>query len=71
MEPSRTPFTAIYTEWLRAWRSMFAGTPPAEPAQNPTPPHAPAAAEQEWEDEGGSIKQTKKPGREPGPKIPF
>lgn len=62
MEPSRTPLTAIYTEWLRAWRSMFASTPPADPAQDPTPAAAQAEAEQEWEHEGGSIKQAKKPG---------
>ena len=71
MEPSRTAFTTIYTEWLGAWRSMFASTPPADPAKDSAPPSAQVAAVQEWEDEGGSIKQTKKPGLEPGPKIPF
>lgn len=68
MEPSRTPLTAIYIEWLNAWRSIFTRTPPA---QDSTPPPAQAAAEQEWEHEGGSIKQPKKPGREPEPKIPL
>lgn len=68
MEPSRTPLTAIYTEWLNAWRSMFTRTPPA---QDSSLPPAQAAAEQEWEHEGGSIKQPKKSGRESEPKIPF
>jgi hypothetical protein len=71
MEPSRTPLTVIYTEWLGAWRSMFIRTPPAAPPPDPSPPPAQAVAEQEWEDEGGSIQQTEKPGEEPGPKIPL
>ena len=36
------------------------------------PPNpAQVAAEQEWEDEGGSVKQPKKPQAAPAPKLPL
>jgi hypothetical protein len=41
------------------------------PAQELTPNAAQVTADQEWEDEGGSIKQAKKPDLEPKPKLPL
>jgi hypothetical protein len=52
-------FTARYTEWVNTGWSMVTGTP--LPAKQATPKAAQAEAEQEWEDEGGSVKPEKKP----------
>jgi hypothetical protein len=71
MKTPRTTFTALYTGWLDNCRSIFIGRPPAAPAQELTPKAAEVAADQEWEDEGGSIKQAKKPDVEPKPKLPL
>jgi hypothetical protein len=50
---------------------MLAGLLPGQPAKEPTPKPSQVAAEQEWEDEGGSIKPPKKPPAEQGPKLPL
>lgn len=70
MKPPVTAFTALYTEWLHAFRQLLPGGAAARPAE-PTPRQAQVAADQEWEDEGGCIKPEKKPEAEPAPKIPF
>ncbi len=63
-------FTVVYSAWLEAFRTMLPGWPPTP--KEPTAKEAQVAANQEWEDEGGSIKPAeKKPGVEPAPKIPF
>jgi len=71
MNPPNTPFTAIYMQWLDSLRSLIPGYP-AKPAAVPTPKQEQAAANQEWEDEGGSIKPPETtPGVKPAPKLPF
>jgi hypothetical protein len=47
------------------------GSPPAAPAEELTPKAAQVVADQEWEDEGGSIKPAKKPDLQPKPKLPL
>ncbi len=70
----KTPFTqfvALYTEWLNTGWTMLTGRPPVAPTRELTPKAAQVAADQEWEDEGGSVKPAKKPGTEPQPKMPL
>ena len=45
-----------YTEWLEAFRAMIPG---GSKSAEQTPKDAQAAATQEWECEGGSIKPEK------------
>ena len=73
MKPTATPFTAIYTEWMKSFLALIpGGLPAAGPAEELPAKAAQVAAVQEWEDEGGSIKPAApKPGIEPAPKIPF
>ena len=71
MKNSRTTITALCTGWLNTCRSMFPGGSPAAPVQELPPKAAQVVADQEWEDEGGSIKQAKKPEQAPAPKIPL
>ena len=54
-------FMAPYAAWLNYTQSMLTGETSAAPAKEMPPKVAPSAAEQEWEDEGGSIKPEKKP----------
>ena len=60
MKPPVSTFTSIYTEWLDTFRAMIPGGSQAGATKEPTPKEAQAAANQEWEDEGGSIKPEKK-----------
>lgn len=71
MKTPLTTFTAVYTEWLETFRSMIPGGTHAAPAGELTPKAAQVVADQEWEDEGGSVKQPKKPRTEPEPKLPL
>ena len=73
MKPTVSPLTAIYTEWLGAFRSLLPGGWYDAPAPESTPKAAHTEAVQEWEDEGGAIKPAapKQPGKEPETKIPF
>ena len=73
MTTPNTPFTAIYTKWLESFRALIPGCVPAGPAAERTPKQQQVEANQEWEDEGGSIKPPaeQKPGVEPGPKLPL
>jgi hypothetical protein len=73
MKPPVSPFTAIYTQWLESFRAMFPGVGPTTPSTEVTlPPKAEkAAAVQEWEDEGGSIKPAPATEAKDAPKIPF
>jgi len=55
----KTIFPSIpdfFTKWLK-------------PGWSKHPKPAQTAAEQEWEDEGGSVRQAKKP--QPAPKLPL
>jgi len=73
MDPKSTPFTAIYAQWLESFRAMILWDRPSGSSAELTPKQEQAAANQEWEDEGGSIKPPKeaKPALAPTPKIPF
>lgn len=74
MEPSNssnTPFTAIYSQWLESFRALFPGGAASSPAEALTPKQEQVVANQEWEDEGGSIKPVPTPEAKDAPKIPF
>lgn len=73
MNPIETPFAAIYARWLESLRAMIPGGKPSGPPAEMTPRQEQAAANQEWEDEGGSIKPPAeaKPVLASAPKIPF
>lgn len=73
MNPINTPFTAIYAQWLESFRAMIPGSRPSAPSGELSPKQEQAAANQEWEDEGGSIKPLAeaKPAVTSTPKIPF
>jgi hypothetical protein len=71
MNPTNTPFTAIYAQWLESFRAMIPGNRPSGPAGELTPKQEQVAATQEWEDEGGSIKPPAETKPAPAPKIPF
>ncbi len=73
--PERLPFTALYVQWLDAFRALIPGA--AKPGASEALGHAQeqVAANQEWEDEGGSVKPEKdhpdRPAIAAVPKIPF
>jgi len=72
MNPPNSPFTAIYTQWLDSFRAMIPGGMPAGPSEETARKQEQVAANQEWEDEGGSVKPAKKkPDADPDVKIPF
>jgi hypothetical protein len=71
MKSSSTPFTAVYTQWLNSFRAMLPGGAPAGPADKLTPKQEQVVANQEWEDEGGSVKPTPVAEVKDAPKIPF
>ena len=71
-QPSNTPFTEIYTQWLDSFRAMIPGGWRAGPSEDVTRKLEQGAANEEWEHEGGSIKPAeKKPGLAVVPKIPL
>jgi hypothetical protein len=57
----KAPFPRIPDFFSRWLKPGWSGHP--KPAQ--------VAAEQEWEDEGGSVKQPMKPQAAPAPKLPL
>jgi hypothetical protein len=71
MKNDVNPFVAAYAQWLDSFRAMLPGWPPLP--KEPPCGQAQVAANQEWEDEGGSIQSTDTttPGSVPAPKIPF
>jgi len=70
MKPPITAFTALYTEWLDTFRGMIPGAH-KPPAGEPTAKEAQVVANQEWEDEGGSIKPETSTDPAPGSKVPL
>lgn len=70
MKPSPRTFAALYRECMSTYWSRLTGRPPEAPAVELTPKAAQVVADQEWEDEGGSIKPAKKPAAERAAKIP-
>jgi hypothetical protein len=65
MTSPNTPFTSIYTQWLDSFRALIPGM--SGPSEEMVRKQEQVTAHQEWEDEGGSVVQTVKPGT----KIPF
>lgn len=61
MNPSLTPLPDLYAAWLSTGWSMLMGKAPAGPAKDPVLKPDQAAAVQEWEDEGGSVKSVPTP----------
>ena len=57
-----------YSEWVDAFRAMIPGG--SKPTEQ-TPKEAQVAANQEWEDEGGTVKPEKSPEAAPRSKIPL
>lgn len=63
--------TDLYTAWWKLGMTMFTGRPTEPPKEPPTPKAEQAAANQEWEAEGGSVKAGIRPaGTKPAPKLP-
>ena len=71
MSEPRSPFTAIYTEWLDSFRAMIPGATPAGLSEHVKRKEEKAAANQEWEGEGGSVKAVPVAECKDAPKIPF
>ena len=73
MKPPVSAFTTIYAEWLDSFRALLPGGSHMAQASDVNAKAAQTAAQQEWEDEGGSIKPEKAsaPAQATGPKIPF
>ena len=71
MKPTVSAFTTIYTEWLDSILALLPGASHTPAAKEPAPKSDQAAANEEWEDEGGCIVPEKKPAQDPAPKIPF
>ena len=71
MKPTVTPFTAVYAQWLDSFRALLPGFVPAAPAEQSELKKEQVAANQEWEDEGGSIKPAPVAEVKDAPKIPF
>jgi hypothetical protein len=71
MKSSHTAMPELYASWMNVGWSMLASMLPGAQAKELPAKPAQAAAEQEWEDEGGSVKQPKKPQAQPAPKLPL
>jgi hypothetical protein len=71
MKNTLTSIPELYANWMNLGWSMLAGMLPGTQAKELPPKPAQVAAEQEWEDEGGSVKQPKKPQAQPAPKRPL
>ena len=69
---SNTPFTALYTQWLDSFWAMIPGAKPAGASEELARKQEQVAANQEWEDEGGTVKPAKPlADAMPDVKIPF
>jgi hypothetical protein len=71
MKPSVIPFTAVYTQWLDSFRALLPGSMPPGSSQAINHSREQAAANQEWEHEGGSIRPASTPGAKDAPKLPL
>jgi hypothetical protein len=71
-QSSNTPFTEIYMQWLDSFRALIPGGWRVGPSEAVTRKVEQAAANEEWEHEGGSVKPAEKqPGLAAVPKIPL
>ena len=72
MKPQLTTFAGTLGEWQKTWLSVLTGWTQPAPVIDQARKAQQLVADQEWEDEGGSIKLAKKPaGEKPATKIPF
>ena len=73
MNPTNTPFTAIYAQWLESFRAMIPRGRPSGPSEELTLKQDRPRPNRSGKTKGGSIKrQTEtKPGPSRRPKIPF
>jgi len=72
MNTFQTKYPKLHAEWVSAVRSDATVTLPPVPVKDQPAKAAQVAANQEWEDEGGSIEASIRPtGTKPGPKIPL
>jgi len=72
MNTFQTKYPKLHAEWVSALRSEATVTLPPAPAKDLRAKAAQVEANQEWEDEGGSIEASIKPaGTKPAPKIPL
>ena len=69
MKDPLTILPALYARLAKSSWARLTGEPPA-PARELTPKAAQAAANQEWEHEGGNVTPLKKPGMKAVPEIP-
>ena len=66
MNTSNTPFTDVYAQWLESFRAMIiGGAPAAQVAEKKED----VVAKQEWEDEGGNLKQVPPAKTKGAPKL--
>ena len=71
-QPSNTPFTDIYAQWLDSFRALIPGGWRAGPSEDVKRKQEQVAANEEWEHEGGSLKPAeKKPRLTAVPKMPL
>jgi hypothetical protein len=71
MKSSPMTIPELYANWIASSWSLLLGRVTAVPSAEPAPHAAQAAAEQEWEDEGGSVKLPEQPQAEQAPKLPL
>jgi hypothetical protein len=69
MKPSVTPSTATYTQWFNSFRALLPGSIPTLRTVAIRKQDR-AAASQQWEDVGGSVRRVPMPGSKEATKIP-
>ena len=70
MKPPATAIPGVSADWKAIGKSMRAAKAPAGAASDSNIKRALVAAVQEWEDEGGSLEQSKAPPTKPPAKRP-
>jgi hypothetical protein len=72
MDPSKTPFTEIYVQWLNSFRQLIPGARRGGASANLKSRQEEVAANQEWEQEGGAVQPAEaKPTLTSVPKLPL
>ena len=66
MSQSNTPFTDVFAQFLESFRITMPAAVPAGPAAEKK---AEVVAKQEWEDEGGNLKQVPPAKTKGAPKL--
>jgi hypothetical protein len=72
MKDHMTTYTAMMAEWQKTWESLISAWTKPAPVVDQARKAEQAAADKEWEDEGGTVKQPKAPaGETPPAKLPL